>query len=338
MIIKENFSLKTHHTFRIEVNSRYFVEITSIGELEKFLTHPLFKDLPKLILGEGSNVLFSHDFPGVVLKLALKGIEIIKEDAEYVWIQAAAGEIWHDLVLYCIAHDFAGIENLSLIPGTVGAAPMQNIGAYGVELADSFESLTALRIADNQICVFDHIHCQFGYRESLFKKEGKNQYIILSITLKLNKIPSYHVEYGAIQQTLAAMNVKELSIQNISRAIIQIRQHKLPDPKKIGNAGSFFKNPILSSQAFKNIFSEYPEMPYYLDENGSYKIPAAWFIEQCGWKGHRLGDAGVHENHALVLVNYGNSSGSEIKNLAEKIQISVKNKFNVELLPEVNIF
>lgn len=338
MKIQENFSLKTHHTFGIEVNARYFIEITSINELHAFLNHPLSKDFPKLILGEGSNVLFSQDFPGIVIKLSLKGINPVKEDNDHVWISAAAGEIWHDFVLHCISRDLAGIENLSLIPGTVGAAPMQNIGAYGVELADSFDSLTALRLSDNQICFFEHTDCQFGYRESIFKKSQKDQFIILSVTLKLSKKPTFRVEYGAIQQTLQTMAVKELNIQHISQAVIQIRQQKLPDPKKIGNAGSFFKNPLLSPDDFKNIFANYPEVPHFLEPNGYYKVPAAWFIEKCGWKGHRSGDTGVHEHHALVLVNYGNSSGSDVKNLAEKIQKSVKDKFSIMLLPEVNIF
>jgi len=338
MKIYENFSLKTYHTFGIEVNARYFIEITSMADLHQFLNHPFYKGLPKLILGEGSNVLFSQHFEGVVIKLSLKGINIVKEDADNVWMKAAAGEIWHDFVLHCIARDFAGVENLSLIPGTVGAAPMQNIGAYGVELADSFDSLTALRLSDHKICIFDHNDCQFGYRESIFKKSYKDQFIILSVMFKLNKKPTFRVEYGAIQQTLAEMDIKELKIQHVSQAVIHIRQQKLPDPKKIGNAGSFFKNPILSPIDFKNIFATNPEMPYFLDQSGYYKVPAAWFIEKCGWKGHRSGDTGVHAHHALVLVNYGNSSGSDIKNLAEKIQESVKIKFSIELIPEVNIF
>jgi UDP-N-acetylmuramate dehydrogenase len=337
MIIKENFSLKPFNTFGIEATSRFFVEVNSREALQTLLTNPKWKDIPKMILGEGSNVLFSQDFPGLVIKIAIKGIQKIAEDPHHVWLEIAAGETWHEVVLYSIAHEWAGIENLSLIPGTVGAAPMQNIGAYGVELSNTFDKLVALRMSDLELRVFEHAECQFGYRDSIFKKELKDQYIILSVILKLNKIPNYHIEYGAIKETLIDMQIKELNIQAVSQAVIKIRQQKLPDPKKIGNAGSFFKNPILSQKEFFNLSANHPTIPFYCDAQGQYKIPAAWFIEQCGWKGHRREDCGVHEQHALVLVNYGKSSGLAIKDLAENIQASVKEKFAVLLLPEVNI-
>ena len=337
MRIQEHFSLKQHNTFGIAVNSRYFVEITSVAFLQELLSDPLLKDLPKLILGEGSNVLFTQDFPGLVIKMSLKGIEKTMEDDQHAWITAGAGENWHQLVLYCIKNNLSGIENLSLIPGTVGAAPLQNIGAYGVELKQVFDQLTAVRLSDGALRVFDLPECQFGYRESVFKTEFRNQYAIVSVRLRLNKKPIFCLDYGAIKETLAAMQVKELSIQAISDAVIQIRQQKLPDPKKIGNAGSFFKSPVLSKQAFSLIYQQYPHVPHFSDGNEYYKIPAGWFIEQCGWKGRRVGDTGVHEHHALVLVNYGNGSGQEIKRLAEDIQASVKDKFAVDLIPEVNI-
>lgn len=337
MKIQENFSLKNYNTFGIDVNCQYFVEITSIESLNELLANPFWKEVPKLILGEGSNILFSQDFTGLVIKMSLKGIKKAAENEEHVWISVAAGENWHELVLHCIKSQLAGVENLSLIPGTVGAAPMQNIGAYGVELKDVFEELLAIRLSDGELCVFDRAACQFGYRDSIFKKDYKDQYIIVSVSLRLNKNPIFRLDYGAINETLAAMQVKQLSIQAVSDAVIRIRRQKLPDPKRIGNAGSFFKSPILPKEDFLMIHKQYPELPYFIDENEHYKIPAGWFIEQCGWKGRRIGNTGVHEHHALVLVNYGKGTGKEIKKLAEEIQASVKDKFSILLTPEVNI-
>lgn len=336
MQIQENFSLKSYNTFGVEVKSRFFVEVTSVPLLQDLLSTPLLKDLPKLILGEGSNVLFTQDFPGIVIKISLKGIEKTLEDDQHVWVTAAAGENWHELVLYCIQHHLSGLENLSLIPGTVGAAPMQNIGAYGVELRHVFDQLTAVRLSDGKLCRFDLADCHFGYRDSVFKNEFKNQYAIISVRLRLNKQPNFNLEYGAIKDTLAEMKIKEINIEAISHAVIHIRQQKLPDPKKIGNAGSFFKSPLLSEEKFSAIHQKFPDVPYFADGD-QYKIPAGWLIEQCGWKGRRVGDTGVHEHHALVLVNYGNGSGLEIKRLAENIQDSVKEKFSILLVPEVNI-
>lgn len=335
--IKEQFSLKQHNTFGVEVKSRFFVEITSVHLLQELLSDSLLQNLPKLILGEGSNVLFTQDFPGLIIKMSLKGIEKTMEDDQHAWITAAAGENWHQLVLYCIKNNLSGIENLSLIPGTVGAAPMQNIGAYGVELRHVFDQLNAVRLSDGKLCIFDLSDCRFGYRDSVFKNEFKNQYAIVSVRLRLNKKPIFYLDYGAIKETLAAMQVKEVNIQAISDAVIRIRQQKLPDPKKLGNAGSFFKSPLISKQVFALIQQQFPDVPHFTDENEQYKIPAGWFIEQCGWKGRRFGNTGVHEQHALVLVNYGNGSGLEIKRLAEDIQTSVKEKFAIELVPEVSI-
>lgn len=337
MQIQENVSLKNHNTFGIEVSSRYFIDVTSVALLQELLTHPLSQDISKLILGEGSNVLFGQDYPGLVIKMSLKGIEITNEDDQHVWISAAAGENWHQLVLFCIKNQLAGIENLSLIPGTVGAAPIQNIGAYGVELRDVLASVTAVRLCDGEVCTFDNAACCFGYRDSIFKQVVKNEYMITSVNLRLNKTPVFHLDYGAIKETLAMMQVNEPSIKAISDAVIHIRRQKLPDPKQIGNAGSFFKSPMLQQAEFDAIYQRFPHMPYFNDGHERYKIPAGWLIEQCGWKGRRIGEAGVHEQHALVLVNYGHSTGRDIKQLAEQIQESVRDKFAVELVPEVNI-
>lgn len=337
MHIQENVSLKQYNTFGIDVQSRYFVDIASIEHLHELVTHPKWQTIPKLVLGDGSNVLFSQDYPGLVIKMSLKGKEITAEDNQHVWLRMAAGENWHECVLFCIQHHLAGIENLSFIPGTVGAAPIQNIGAYGVELREVLVKLTAMRLSDGTLHTFEHSDCRFGYRDSIFKRELKNQFIIVSVDLRLNKTPIFRLDYGAIKETLAAMQIKDVSIKAVSDAVIKIRQQRLPDPKKIGNAGSFFKSPILPKQQFHAMYQQFPQMPYFLDDNEHYKIPAGWFIEQCGWKGRRLGEAGVHEQHALVLINYGKGSGRDIKQLAEQIQASVKDKFAIELIPEVNI-
>jgi len=294
--------------------------------------------LPRIVLGGGSNILFTQDFPGVVIKISIPGIHKVDEDENHVWLRIGAGENWHQLVLYCLQNGYGGIENLSLIPGTVGAAPLQNIGAYGVELRDVFDQLSAVRINDQATEIFSHQQCQFGYRDSIFKTQLKNQYIITTVSLRLNKKPVLHTDYGGLKQTLQNMQIEQLSIKAVSDAVIKIRTEKLPDPKKIGNAGSFFKNPIIDSQQLAFLLKKFPEMPHFTTETEHYKIPAAWLIEQCGWKGYRIGNAGVHVQHALVLVNYGNERGGVIKKLAEDIQKSVKEKFAVELTPEVNMY
>lgn len=336
-MIQENISLRAYNTFGVDAKARFFREITTAADLREILSDRRWQSLPKLVLGEGSNILLTQDFPGLVLKMRIQGIVKTREDDDHVWLTVGAGENWHGFVLYCLAHQYAGVENLSLIPGTVGAAPMQNIGAYGVEINRVFDSLTAIRISDGREQIFHHADCHFGYRESVFKNQLKNQYIIASVTLRLNKKPQFHVEYGAIQQVLSENPHAELSIKVISDAVIKIRTQKLPDPKVIGNAGSFFKNPVISAESFKQIQALHPEIPHYPAHDGYFKIPAAWLIEQCHWKGHRHGDVGVHQHHALVLVNYGNGSGHEIQQLAKDIQASVKEKFSIEILPEVNI-
>lgn len=335
-MIQENISLKPYNTFAIDVKTRFFCEATHLSMLQEILTNPRWRDVPKLILGEGSNVLFTQDFPGLVIKMAIRGIKKIGEDSEHVWVTANAGENWHQMVLFCIENQYAGVENLSLIPGTVGAAPMQNIGAYGVELTSVFDHLSAIRIQDGSVHRFDHQACHFGYRDSVFKNIYKGQFIIHEVILRLNKKPTFHVEYGAVRNTLSEMGVTELSIKAISDAVIKIRREKLPDPKQIGNAGSFFKNPIVSASVFKTIQDKHPEIPFFVSDD-HYKIPAAWLIEQCHWKGRRVGNIGVHQQHSLVLVNYGGGDGRAIKQLAKDIQDSVMEKFSIEILPEVNI-
>lgn len=334
-MFQENVSLQSFNTFGLAAKAAHFCTFQSIEELRKALAEKA--QMPLLVLGGGSNMLLTQDFQGLVLKNELKGIEVVKETADHYFVEAQAGENWHHFVLTAIENGWAGIENLSLIPGTVGAAPMQNIGAYGVELEQVFDQLKALEISTGEIKTFDHAACAFGYRESVFKKELKGKYIITSVTFRLNKQPEFNTSYGAIQETLEAMDVKELSINAVSDAVIQIRQSKLPDPAKIGNAGSFFKNPTIDKIDYEALRAEFPNIPgYHLPEN-QVKIPAAWLLEQAGWKGKTFGEIGVHKNQPLVLVNYGNGDGNKIKALAYEIQASVRNTFGIELNPEVNI-
>ncbi|MEP6684842.1 MAG: UDP-N-acetylmuramate dehydrogenase [Parafilimonas sp.] len=337
MNIFKNFSLKQYNTFGIDVNAEEFVAFTTVDDLKELLNSKSYTKRYKLILGGGSNILFTKNIDGIVLKNELKGIELIKEDPHHFYVKAAAGENWHQFVLHCINHNYAGLENLSLIPGNVGASPMQNIGAYGVEIKDVFESLEALNKSDQSIHTFSTNDCAFGYRDSVFKKKYKDEFIVLNVIFRLNKIPVYNTSYGAIEQELEKMNVKDLSIKAISQAVINIRSSKLPDPKIIGNAGSFFKNPTIQTSAFKTLEKVHEKMPHYIVDENHIKIPAAWLIEQCGWKGYRKGDTGVHINQPLVLVNYGNANGKEIYDLSQEIVQSVKEKFSIILEREVNI-
>jgi UDP-N-acetylmuramate dehydrogenase len=336
MTVQKDVQLKPYNTFGIEVKAKFFVEVTSIEQLQEILQNPDYQSIERLILGGGSNLLLTKDIDGLVIKICIKGLEIIKETDENIWIKSGAGVVWHDLVMFCVNHNYAGIENLSLIPGTVGAAPMQNIGAYGIEIKEVFEELEALEIETGQIRSFDKATCNFGYRESIFKHEAKGKYIILNVTFKLNKQPNFHIEYGAIKDTLAEMNVSEISIKSISDAVIHIRQSKLPNPAEIGNAGSFFKNPEISKAQFETLKAQFPTIPSYPINETTTKVPAGWLIEQAGWKGQRFGNVGVHAKQALVLVNYGGGKGEEIKELSQKIQASVKEKFGIALSAEVN--
>lgn len=281
--------------------------------------------------------MFTKDFDGIVLKNEIKGIAELHEDSEYVYIKAGAGENWHQFVLYCIERGWGGVENLSLIPGNVGASPMQNIGAYGVEIDDVFWSLEAFHLEEKKLYTFTKSDCEFGYRESVFKRKFKSRFVIVSVTYQLRKKPRFNISYGAITQELEKMGVKELSLKAISDAVISIRKSKLPDPAIIGNAGSFFKNPTVPKDQFQLLKAKFPEIPGYENLDGSVKLAAGWLIEQCGWKGYRKGDAGSHSKQALVLVNYGKASGTEVFQLSEEILRSVKAKFDVQLEREVNI-
>jgi len=343
MQVQQSTSLLPYNTFGIDAKAQFFASFSNIEELKTLLDYRKQqsspnKTLPLMVLGGGSNILLTKDVEGLVLKNELKGIELVKEDADYYYVKAAAGEIWHNLVEYCIANNYAGLENLSLIPGNVGASPMQNIGAYGAEIKDVFYELEAYNINEGKIDKFSNSDCKFGYRESVFKNELKGKYIILNVTYKLKKHPVFNTSYGAINTELERMGTKEVTIKNISQAVINIRTSKLPNPKEIGNAGSFFKNPQVSKEAWQAILENHPNVAAYKVDELHYKLAAGWLIEQCGWKGFRKGDAGCHAKQALVLVNYGNAKGKEILDLSTEIIHSVKEKFGVELEREVNIY
>ena len=332
---QKNVQLQPFNTFGIEAKASKFLAFDNEDQLKSALRHR--PNEPLLILGGGSNILLTKDFPGLVLKNNLRGIHVIKEDQNNVWVEVKAGENWHQFVLTAIDNHWAGIENLSLIPGTVGAAPMQNIGAYGVEIRKVFESLNALEIETGELHQFTNEDCQFGYRESVFKKQAKGKFIITSVVLKLDKKPEYNVSYGAIQDTLETMGVSALSIKAISDAVIKIRQSKLPDPAEIGNSGSFFKNPEIDKIDYEGLKAEFPLIPGYELPEKKIKVPAAWLIEHTGWKGKTFDKIGVHKKQPLVLVNYGGGNGADIRDLAYKIQDSVSAKFGIILTPEVNI-
>lgn len=331
----QNTSLKAYNTFGIDVAAEHLISIESTGELVKTLAEINQKEL--LILGGGSNVLFMNDFKGTVLLNKLEGISVVDENEAHVWVKAGGGVNWHEFVLHCIHQNWAGIENLSLIPGSVGAAPMQNIGAYGVEIKNVFHELEAVEISSGKIKTFSNKECQFGYRESVFKRALKGQYLISSVIFKLDKKPTFKTSYGAITNELENMKVTELSIQAISNAVINIRQSKLPDPKVTGNAGSFFKNPVVPISLAENIKKEYPEAAAYPVDDNSMKLAAGWLIDKAGWKGKTYGNYGVHPKQALVLVNYGGATGQNIYDLSTEILTDIKSKFGVELEREVNI-
>ena len=341
MEVKRNISLKNLNTFGIEVIAKNFATFYSAEDISVLFDSNIISDqrnlIKPLILGGGSNILFTKNIDGIVLQNKITGIKKVKEDAEHIYITAGAGENWHRFVLYCLENNYAGIENLSLIPGSVGASPMQNIGAYGIEIKDVFHSLEAYHLEEREIISFNKVACAFGYRDSVFKNKYKDQFIILSVTYKLNRNPVFNISYGAIKEELDSMHITELSIQSIAQAVINIRSSKLPDPKVVGNAGSFFKNPEVKKDMFEKLKNLFPGIIGYSLNNGLIKLAAGWLIEQCGWKGYRKDDAGCHAKQALVLVNYGNATGSEILELSEKILLSVQEKFGVMLEREVNI-
>lgn len=336
MEILSQFSLKNHNTFGIEAKAKQFIAVHSIDELKKVLEEN--KNQPKFILGGGSNMLLTKDIDALVIHIDLKGKKIVDENDDFVWVESQAGETWHDFVLWTIEQDFGGLENMSLIPGNVGTTPVQNIGAYGTEIKDTFVSCQAMNIETQEIRTFTHAECNFGYRESIFKHEVKDQYIITSVTYKLTKRNhKINTSYGDITAELAKNNITNPSLKDVSNAVIAIRQSKLPDPKELGNSGSFFKNPILLKSDFEKIHQKFPEMKYYDISETEVKIPAGWLIEQAGFKGKRFGDAGIHKNQALVLVNYGNATGQEILAISKDIQKTVFEKFGIHIEAEVNV-
>mgnify|MGYP003947285659 FL=1 len=337
MNIIENYPLLKLNTFGIDVKAKYFTSINTINELIEVTKTNVFKDLELLILGGGSNILLTKDFDGLVILNNIKGKEIIDQNQQSIFLKIGAGENWHELVMYCVDNGWGGLENLSLIPGNTGTAPMQNIGAYGVEIKETFIELEALEISSGKIVKFNNSDCEFGYRESVFKNKMKNQYIILNITLELKKNPVLNINYGDVKAILESQNIKNPGIKEVSNAIISIRQSKLPDPKKIGNSGSFFKNPIVSLNQLELIKKKYPNVVNYEINENEFKIAAGWLIERAGWKGKKFNNYGIHEKQALVLVNYGLANGMEIFELSEKIILDIKDKFGITLEREVNI-
>jgi len=336
MIIYDHFSLKNYNTFGIDATARYFVEVTTIEELQDILENNAYPR--KILIGGGSNMLLTDYIDALFIHVNLKGKQIVSQDDNNVIVKVMAGENWHNMVMWAIDHDFGGLENMSLIPGNTGTAPIQNIGAYGVELKDCFVSCEAVRIEDQQLVTLSKEECQFGYRDSFFKNEGKDKYVITSVTFSFTK-KNHNINsgYGAIENQLLKESISNPTIKDISNAVIAIRQSKLPDPKELGNSGSFFKNPIVTKEIFTRFSTTYPEAPFYKVSDDYYKIPAGWLIEQCGFKGKRFGDAGVHKNQALVLVNYDSATGKDILDLAAKIIEEVKRKFEIEISPEVNL-
>ena len=337
-MIRSDVSLKTLNTFGISASAKFFSEASNEDQVRAIIQTNEFSSNDNLILGGGSNLLFTENFNGIVLKNNISGIEVIRETDEAVYVKAGGGVVWHDFVLYCIKKGWNGLENLSLIPGSLGASPMQNIGAYGVEIKDIFEELEAIHLKTGEINYFNNLDCKFNYRESIFKTSLKGEYLISRVTFKLSKKMNFNTSYGIINQQLEAMNITDLTAKSISDAVVAIRQSKLPDPKKIGNSGSFFKNPIVSNGQFEKLKLNFPNVVGYPSGDKSTKLAAGWLIDQAGWKGKKFNNYGVHKNQALVLVNYGGATGKEIYNLSEEIMQSIKEKFNVALEREVNIY
>ncbi|MBT2560043.1 UDP-N-acetylmuramate dehydrogenase [Pedobacter sp. ISL-68] len=334
--IQENISLKPYNSFGIDVKASYFAEIFSEADLARLFKNEIVKSQKLLVIGGGSNVLFTQDYKGLVVKISIKGIQSRMID-DKVLVIAGAGEVWNDFVNYCVGHHFAGVENLSLIPGTVGASPIQNIGAYGVELKDVFQSCNAFEIKTGKIKTFTYDDCHFGYRESIFKGELKGRYIITSVTFRLSAEAKINTSYGAIETELLNRGIEKPDIADVSSAVSHIRVSKLPDPSTIGNAGSFFKNPVIEKYEFADIVAKHPDVVHYPTADDKIKLAAGWLIEQCGWKGRVIGQTGTWKNQALVLVNHGSATGTEVYNFSEQIIDSVKSTFGVTLEREVNI-
>ncbi|NGP86804.1 UDP-N-acetylmuramate dehydrogenase [Fodinibius halophilus] len=336
-LVDSNVDLQPYNTLHISAVAQHFAAIKTPSHLKEVLNHPRAKENNLLVLGGGSNMLFTGDFNGLVLHIEIEGREVVKETQDNIWLKVGAGENWHQTVRYCVEQGWGGIENLSLIPGTVGAAPIQNIGAYGVELEEVFEELEAVNLVSGEKQRFNKADCQFGYRDSIFKNELKGQVIVTEVVLKLSKKPELNTSYGAIQTELEKREISKPTIKDISDIVIDIRNSKLPDPKEIGNAGSFFKNPIVDRSIFDQIKENYPQAPGYDMGNDKIKVPAGWLIEEAGWKGKAVGNTGTYRQQALVIVNHGGATGQEILALAKMIQASVAKEFKIDLVPEVNI-
>ena len=336
MEIQTNFSLKNYNTFGIEAKAKQFVAVHKVAELKLILEEN--KSEKKFILGGGSNMLLTQDVDALVIHVDLKGKKIIKEDDDFAWVESQAGENWHEFVIYTIDKNLGGLENMSLIPGNVGTTPVQNIGAYGTEIKDTFDSCEAMKIENQEMRTFTKEECHFGYRESVFKNEAKDQFIITSVIFKLTKRNhKINTSYGDITAELAKNNITNPTLKEVSNAVIAIRESKLPDPKELGNSGSFFKNPILLKSDFEKIHQKFPEMKFYEVSPTEVKIPAGWLIEQAGFKGKRFGNAGIHKNQALVLVNYGNATGKEILDVSKDIQETIFKTFGIHIEAEVNV-
>lgn len=335
MNIYNDYSLKTRHTFGMDVKTALFIEYATKEELKELLLNQQLEEGRWLHIGGGSNLLFMGDYPGTILHSSIKGYEVLSEDADEVIVRVGAGEVWDDFVAYTVAQGWYGAENLSWIPGEVGASAVQNIGAYGVEAKDLIVNVETIEVATGKERVFSNAECGYAYRESIFKLSLKGQYIVTHVSYRLKKMPCYHLDYGNVRAELAKANF-DLALANVRQVIIDIRQAKLPDPNVQGNAGSFFMNPIVPRAHFEALLNDYPQMPHYEVDADRVKIPAAWMIDQCGWKGKRLGNAGVHDKQALVLVNCGDATGAEVVRLSEEIQQSVFDKFGIQIYPEVN--
>lgn len=330
-----NHSLLPYHTFGMDVKTSVFIEYTSVDELKQILQQENLSEKKWLHIGGGSNLLFTGDYEGVILHSAIKGTEIVYEDDEAVHVRVGAGEVWDDFVAYAVNQGWYGAENLSLIPGEVGASAVQNIGAYGMEAKDLIVKVEALDVTTGNDSVFTNTECRYAYRESIFKKEWKGRYIITYVTYRLSKTPQFHLEYGNVKGELEKQGC-ELTLKNVRDVIIRIREAKLPDPKVQGNAGSFFMNPVIPRMQYESLLAKYPEMPHYKVDEEWVKVPAAWMIDRCGWKGRQMGNAGVHDKQALVLVNCGGATGQEIIALSQRIQQSVFETFGIAIVPEVN--
>lgn len=332
-----NADLKPYNTFGVSVRAKWLVECETVEDIREVVLDSRWKALPRLVLGGGSNVLFTQDFDGVVVLNRIIGIDKVEENEEYVWVKSNAGVVWHSFVLHCIQNQWAGVENLSLIPGSVGACPIQNIGAYGVEIKDVFHSLAAMHADTGELRTFDHSACAFGYRDSVFKNEEKGKWIILSVTFQLKKHPVWNTQYGDIQKEMERLGYATPTLVGISQSVINIRQSKLPDPKVLGNAGSFFKNPVIEESLYLDLKKQFENMPAYPAGPGKVKVPAGWLIEQAGWKGYQDSTCGVNAKQALVLVNFGTATGNEVYDLSTKIVEDIARRFQITLEREVNI-